>query len=571
MRTKKFFAVLISVLVLVAAVAATQLISTGAAVTQPELDIGYANLSMRNSVCIKYAVSSNVSDVELLVWNSPQTEYTKGTEDLVLKPVGTQTISGSEYIIFDHTLLTAKQMADVVYARAYAEVSENGYYSAVEKYSILQYAYNKLGKTAEASSDGNLKEMLGNMLVYGASAQKYLDYNTDRLASADWYQVKVTDGSLDDGCTHGLYLEGDTVTLTAPETDGENTPFSYWADSNGTAVGTTAVFTLTVGTKNEEYTPVYGNETEYSEGLEYESNGDGTCIVLGMGTFEGTELVIPPVSPHGDAVTEIDASAFAGEAFTSVSFPATLTYIGRRAFNGCSSITDVYFDGSEEEWANNVEISTYNSPIENAQMHFKTPETVKYTVTFLGKDGVVLKTESVEEGMSAIAPDAPEVSGYTFTGWDKSFDNVTAEITVNAVYVQISGPTVIIGNGEGKSGDQIEIGFDMYNCPEVYGMSLNLTYDDTVLELVSAASGNALSDFTYTAPSRLKNGCNFIWYANDATEANGRILNLVFKVINNAETGSYPITVTYDADSIYDKNDDPVILSLVNGNITVTE
>ena len=47
------------------------------------------------------------------------------------------------------------------------------------------------------------------------------------------------------------------------------------------------------------------DEVVYSEGLEFTSNGDGTCYVSGLGTCAETNINIPPVSPDGNKVTGI--------------------------------------------------------------------------------------------------------------------------------------------------------------------------------------------------------------------------------------------------------------------------
>ena len=198
---------------------ATLSIAVSAEVAAPEMSIAYCNISLRDNVYIKYAVNSSVSDVKILIWTSPEAEYVVGTQDSEITEYYTEEINGVSHMIFDYTELSAKQMTDVIYARAYAQVDGVDYYSEVNKYSILQYVYNKLGKTGVASSNEELKEMLVNMLAYGASAQKYFDYKEDRLANADWYQVKVSSGVLEDGNKHGLYLPGDKVAMTAPATD----------------------------------------------------------------------------------------------------------------------------------------------------------------------------------------------------------------------------------------------------------------------------------------------------------------------------------------------------------------
>ena len=59
-----------------------------------------------------------------------------------------------------------------------------------------------------------------------------------------------------------------------------------------------------------------------------------------------------------------------------------------------------------------------------------------YTVTFLDWDGTEISTQEVEHGSAATAPADPEREGYTFTGWDVDFTNVTGDLTVTAQYEQ---------------------------------------------------------------------------------------------------------------------------------------
>ena len=109
----------------------------------------------------------------------------------------------------------------------------------------------------------------------------------------------------------------------------------------------------------------------------------------------------------------------------------------------------------------------------------------EYTVTFKDWDGTVLKTETVAEGGSATAPADPARTGYTFTGWDVSFTNVTSDLIVTAQY-QINNYTVTYYvNG-------VEIHQDTYN----YGANVT-AYSYT------APVGYTFSGWTETIPATM--------------------------------------------------------------------
>ncbi|GAB6173359.1 hypothetical protein JCM15765_28370 [Paradesulfitobacterium aromaticivorans] len=75
-----------------------------------------------------------------------------------------------------------------------------------------------------------------------------------------------------------------------------------------------------------------------------------------------------------------------------------------------------------------------------------------HTVTFKDWDGTVLKTETVNYGAGATAPGNPTRTGYTFTGWDVDFSNVTSDLTVTAQYSQNPVTYTVTYNGNGGTG-----------------------------------------------------------------------------------------------------------------------
>lgn len=86
-----------------------------------------------------------------------------------------------------------------------------------------------------------------------------------------------------------------------------------------------------------------------------------------------------------------------------------------------------------------------------------------FTVTFKDFYGNYLAVDGkysqvVKEGEAAKAPTAPEVEGYSFTGWDKSFEDVRENLVVNAVYKKNSHTVTFRSFGEIVKTVEVEYG-----------------------------------------------------------------------------------------------------------------
>ena len=74
-------------------------------------------------------------------------------------------------------------------------------------------------------------------------------------------------------------------------------------------------------------------------GLAFESNRNGTCTLVGIGSCAEQFIIIPNVSPAGDLVTAIASRALMGcENATAVQIPESVTSIGTLAFADCKNL-----------------------------------------------------------------------------------------------------------------------------------------------------------------------------------------------------------------------------------------
>ena len=90
---------------------------------------------------------------------------------------------------------------------------------------------------------------------------------------------------------------------------------------------------------------------------------------------------------------------------------------------------------------------TKDSKVKNGDTVYVKWTINKYTVTFMDGEKVLETFTNVPHGDTVIAPEVPEKDGKTFSKWDKPFDNVTSDLTINAVY-DVDTFTVTFKDGE---------------------------------------------------------------------------------------------------------------------------
>ena len=146
--------------------------------------------------------------------------------------------------------------------------------------------------------------------------------------------------------------------------------------------------------------------------LHFESNGDGTCSVVGYHTYSGISpstcynnetgvLTIPAYSPSGERVTEIKqvgnfsgvksivvlngiekiyANAFENtNNLTLVEIPVSVKEIGENAFGECTQLNTVIYHGTREEWRQ-INIVSNNVYFERANLRLNETSSGEYLV-----------------------------------------------------------------------------------------------------------------------------------------------------------------------------------------------
>lgn len=197
-----------------------------------------------------------------------------------------------------------------------------------------------------------------------------------------------------------------------------------------------------------------------------------------------------------------------------------------------------------------------------------------HIVTFLGREGEIIATQSVKDGGNAVPPEAPECEGYFFLKWDKSVLNVRSDIEIRALYTATKNPAFAIDNiYVDLSKSTVEVPIRIINNPGLSSCFLYVSYD-SILVLENVEFEREFGQYT-TAPIPFGNpqSISVISPFSDINYS-GIFATLTFKIINAPDVGDdyrAVIRVSYDADNTFNSDYEDVWFDVIDGSVNIID
>lgn len=253
-------------------------------------------------------------------------------------------------------------------------------------------------------------------------------------------------------------------------------------------------YTATVVFEDTEYTdtktetiPILSHTYE----LKYTLNSDKQSYSVSLGNATDTDIVIPSTY-FGLPVTKIDSYAFINALMTSIRIPASVTYIGGRAFEGCASLTSIEVD-EKNEYYKSIDGNLYSKDgttlvqyaIGKTDTSFTIPENVTTISYSAFRSCASLKSVTIPENVTSIDTYA--------------FYNCTAliEINYNATECADLSYNSRVFEQAGESGDGItlNIGANVKKIPAYlfYPIASGVTYLSKIVRVVFAENSQCTS------------------------------------------------------------------------------
>lgn len=300
--------------------------------------------------------------------------------------------------------------------------------------------------------------------------------------------------------------------------DGQTKVVVKIQDEDGSIYKENVVFSdlFTLSLQKEGYTGRLYRDADFLKPLTKDSkvkNGDTVYVKWTINkytvTFMDGEKVLKAFTnvTHGDTVTAPEVPKKDGKTFSKwdKDFSKVTSDLTINAVYDVDTFTVTFKDGEKVLETQKVEYEAAATAPDTARlsppegMHFakwdkdfsKVTEDIEvsavyelnvYTVIF--KNGeTTLKTEMVKHGFAATQPNVYDTATKKFVGWDKSFDNVTSDLIVNAkfetkkftlTFINFDGTTVY--TAEVEYGASIRDHFDTADSAATYDTKI-LDYD----------------------------------------------------------------------------------------------
>ena len=264
---------------------------------------------------------------------------------------------------------------------------------------------------------------------------------------------------------------------------------------------------------------------------------DGAMTVTGKGTLDLGALEAYPwdalrgdivTLELGDGITEVDAQAFAlCRKLTKVTVPASLEKTAQGAFP-----EDVEIIAPAEETAQTTEVTEAAQTTEAAEGTEATEATEAAEATEATEAAKATEaTESTETTEAAETTETTEMTETTGSAEPAEEADLPAQLTLT------------VGQATAQPGQQVKLTVSLSGNPGLCGLNFTIDYDHTRLTLEDydcLDSQLTASDWSLG----LGEGEKALWLQSDATDAEGEILTLVFRVSDAAPLGDTTVTLT---------------------------
>ena len=210
-------------------------------------------------------------------------------------------------------------------------------------------------------------------------------------------------------------------------------------------------------------------------------------------------------------------------------------------------------------------ISVASKPTKTAYLVGDTLNTAGLTMTATYSNGT---TKTITSGFTCSPTTLSAAGNQTIT---VSYGGKTTTFTVTVK--EAAAGAISLSKVSGEPGKAVTVALKLDSNPGIIAARLKVAYDTSALTLIDVQDGGILGEYLFGG-DLMANPYILTWENGLATAdytATGTLAYLTFQIAKDAPVGDLPITVSYEADEIYNKALMNVAFTLTQGTVTVEE